>query len=216
MLIVGLTGSIGMGKSTAVRFVRRAGVPVYDADAAVHAIYKRGGAAVKPIGELFPDAIVDGAVDRARLSALVLNDAAAIRRLEGIVHPLVRAIQERFLRTMARQRVPVVVMDIPLLFETGGDARCDAVIVVSAPAAVQRRRVLSRPGMTEEKFRQILARQLPDREKRRRADIVIPTQTGYIETARRIRLALRSLREREGCVWPTFSQLPPHKRHRMR
>ena len=215
MIIVGLTGSIGMGKSTAVRFIRREGVPVYDADAAVHEIYRQGGAAVEPIRAAFPGAIVDGAVDRVKLSKLVLNDLGAIRTLEGIVHPLVRQVQERFLHAMARRRMPMVVMDIPLLFETGGDDRVDAIIVVSAPAALQRQRVLARPGMTEEKFEQILARQTPDREKRRQADVVIPTQTGFVETGRRLRRALEYLRQVEARVWPTFTRVPQHKRRRM-
>jgi len=208
MLILGLTGSIGMGKSTAARMLRRLGCPVHDADAAVHALYARGGAAVPRIAELFPDTVVDGAVDRAALSARVVGDPAAIARLEAIVHPLVRLAGDRFIRRCARRGVPVVVMDIPLLFETGGRRRVDRVAVVSAPAAVQRARVLARPGMTPAKFQAILARQMPDREKRRRADFIIPTGLGRRHTLQCLRRMLTILMQEQGRLWPPRGHVP--------
>ncbi|MGE0044366.1 MAG: dephospho-CoA kinase, partial [Hyphomonadaceae bacterium] len=170
MILLGLTGSIGMGKSATAQMFREAGVPVYDADAAVHALYAKGGAAVAPIAEAFPSAVKDGAVDRGALSGLVLNDPEAMRGLESIVHPLVRQAQMQFLDRHRKAGAAIVVLDIPLLFEGGGERFLDAVAVVSAPAAVQRARVLARPGMTPEKFEAILAKQMPDAEKRKRAD----------------------------------------------
>lgn len=178
MIVLGLTGSIGMGKSTAARMLRRLGVPVHDADATVHRLMAKGGAAVAPIAAAFPDAVKDGAVDRAALGAIVFNDKAALRRLEAIVHPLVRDAERRFLQRSRRQRRSVVVLDIPLLFETGGERRCDYVAVVSAPAFLQAQRVLRRPGMTPERLAAIRRTQLPDAQKRRRADAVIPTGRG--------------------------------------
>jgi dephospho-CoA kinase len=175
MMVVGLTGSIGMGKSTAARFLRGLGVPVYDADAAVHRLYAPGGAAVEPVRAAFPSAVRDGGVDRAALSRILAADPAALARLEAIVHPLARREQERFLNAMALRRANIAVLEIPLLFETGGERRCDAVLVVSAPAFLQRQRVLSRPGMDAAKLDLILKRQMPDAEKRRRADFVIPS-----------------------------------------
>lgn len=178
MKILGLTGSVGMGKSTAAAMLRRLGVPVHDADATVHKLLGRGGAAVAPIAEAFPGSVRDGAVDRAVLGARVFVDPAARRRLEAIVHPLVRQAETAFLARARRQRRRLVALDIPLLFETEGQRRCDAVAVVSAPAFVQAQRVLRRPGMTAEKLAGIRASQMPDREKRRRADAVIPTGRG--------------------------------------
>jgi dephospho-CoA kinase len=195
MIVVGLTGSIGMGKSNAARVLRFLGVPVYDADAEVHKLYAKGGAAVAPIARVFPFAVREGAVDRSKLSELLRADPGAVARLEKIVHPLVRRIQERFIRSLRLRRVPVAVLDIPLLFETGGERRCDAVIVVSAPAYLQRQRVLRRPGMSDAKLDLLLGRQMPDAEKRRRADFVINTNRGYRETLlalRRILVQLRS------------------------
>lgn len=194
MILIGLTGSIGMGKSETARMLRRLGVPVYDADAAVHALYARGGAAVGPIGAAFPKAVRDGAVDRGLLAAEVLGDEAAIRRLERIVHPLVRRSQMRFLRRARAARRGLVVLDIPLLFETGGEKRVDRVVVVSAPASVQRARVLRRPGMNADKLASILARQVPDAEKRRRADFVIPTGRGKRDALQKLRAVLRQAR----------------------
>ena len=188
--VVGLTGSIGMGKSAAAAILGRLGVPVYDADAAVHALYAKGGAAVGPVGAAFPGTVVDGAIDRAALSRLLVADPAGIARLEAIVHPLARARQRRFLAGAALARRPLVVLDIPLLFETGGDRHCDGVMVVSAPEFLQRQRVLARPGMTAAKFALILARQMPDAEKRRRADAVIPSNRGFRPMALALRRAL--------------------------
>jgi dephospho-CoA kinase len=193
VIVIGLTGSIGMGKSNAARSLRFLGVPVYDADAEVHKLYAKGGAAVAPIARVFPFAVRDGAVDRVKLSELLRADPGAVARLEKIVHPLVRRIQERFLRTLAMRREPVAVLDIPLLFETGGERRCDAVIVVSAPAYLQRQRVLRRPGMSGEKLDLLLGRQMPDAEKRRRADFVINTNRGYRETLLALEKILRQL-----------------------
>lgn len=184
--VVGLTGSIGMGKSEVAGMFRSLGVPVFDADGAVHALYARGGEAVAPIAAAFPGAVVDGAVDRERLARLVLGDAERIRQLESIVHPLVRAMQERFIDQARVAGERLVVLDIPLLFE-GNNRLADVTVVVSAPADIQRERVLARPNMTETKFRAILAQQLPDAEKRRRADHVIPTGCSKAETLRAVR-----------------------------
>ncbi|HEX6958039.1 MAG TPA: dephospho-CoA kinase [Ferrovibrio sp.] len=175
MLKIALTGSIGMGKSTVGKMLQAMGVPLFDADAAVHALYARGGAAVEPLRAAFPEAVIDGAVDRAILSRLVLGKPAEIRRLEAIVHPLVGQVRQDFLAKAEAQGAPFVVLDIPLLFEGRGRSGVDAVVVVSAPAHKQRQRVLSRPGMTEEKFAAILAQQVPDAEKRRQADFIIDT-----------------------------------------
>ena len=175
--VLGLTGSIGMGKSTTAGLFRAAGVPVWDADAAVHRAYSAGGAAVEPIRALCPDAIVDGAVDRAVLKAWIAEDPEALSRIEAAVHPLVAEDRKAFLADAAAAGAPVVVLDIPLLFETGGAALVDAVVVVSVPPEVQRARVLARPGMMESHFDRILAKQMPDAEKRRRADYVIETRT---------------------------------------
>jgi dephospho-CoA kinase len=175
MIVLGLTGSIGMGKSTATASFRRLRVPVFDADATVHRLQGRGGRAVRPIGAAFPGCVADGRVDREALRRAVLGRPDAMGRLEAIVWPLVRAEERRFLARHRRAGKRVVVLDIPLLFETRGEGRVDRVVVVSAPAAVQRRRVLRRPGMTEDRLAAIRARQMPDAEKRRRADHVIRT-----------------------------------------
>jgi dephospho-CoA kinase len=177
MLVLGLTGSVGMGKSTTAGFFVEAGVPVHDADAAVHRLY--AGEAVPLIEAAFPGTTSGGAVDRIRLARRVLGDPAALKRLEAIVHPLVQASERRFLADAEARGDKVVVLDIPLLFETGGEQRVDAVVVVSAPAEVQRKRVMERPGMTAEKFDAILAQQMPDPEKRRRADFVVDTSQGF-------------------------------------
>jgi dephospho-CoA kinase len=181
MFILGLTGSLGMGKSTTARFFAEAGVPVYDADAEVHRLYE--GPAVAAIEAAFPGSTDNGKVDRNKLSARVLGDAAALKRLEAIVHPLVQEAERRLLAEAAARGEKVAVLDIPLLFETGADQRVDAVVVVSAPAQTQQARVLERPGMTMAKLEAILARQMPDAEKRRRADFVVDTSRGF-EAAR--------------------------------
>jgi dephospho-CoA kinase len=176
MRILGLTGSIGMGKSTTAKLFTEAGVPVYDADAAVHKIYE--GEAAPAIEAAFPGTTVDGRVDRAKLSAKVVHDPAAIKQLEQIVHPMLGASRQKFLEEAERSGAPVVVMDIPLLFETGGEKRVDAVVVVSTDPATQRERILARGTMTSEALDGILARQLPDAEKRKRADFVVDTSHG--------------------------------------
>jgi dephospho-CoA kinase len=176
MRILGLTGSIGMGKSTTAKLFAEAGVPVYDADAAVHKIYE--GEAAPAIEAAFPGTTVDGRVDRAKLSAKVVHDQAAIKQLEQIVHPMLGASRRKFLEEAERSGAPVVVMDIPLLFETGGEKRVDAVVVVSTDPATQRERILARGTMTSEALDGILARQLPDAEKRKRADFVVDTSHG--------------------------------------
>ena len=181
MIVLGLTGSVGMGKSATAAMFREAGVPVFDADAAVHALY--AGEAVAPVEAAFPGTTQDGAIDRLRLRDRVMGDAAALSRLEALIHPLVRARRETFLAGARAAGHPIAVLDIPLLFETGGEAEVDAVVVVSAPEAVQKARVLARPGMTEALFSAILSRQMPDAQKRARADHVIDTGHGF-EAAR--------------------------------
>lgn len=178
MLIVGLTGSIAMGKSETARMFARLGYPVFDADAAVHRLYDAGGAAVPLIERAFPGSVADGKVDRPRLTDQVTGDSAALAQLESIVHPLVRREQEAFLKEARTAGYPFAVLDIPLLFETGRHTDMDAVVVVSAPEDVQKARVLARPGMTSEKFAAILARQMPDSEKRRGADFIVDTSQG--------------------------------------
>lgn len=193
MRILGLTGSIGMGKTTTAALFGEAGAPVYDSDAAVHRLYAKDGAAVAPVAAAFPEVVVDGAVDRQRLGARVLGDPDALSRLEAITHPLVFLERARFLEEAAATGSRVAVVDVPLLFETGGERLVHAVAVVSAPAEVQRARVLARPGMTAAKLDAILARQTPDAEKRARADFIIDTSSG-LDAARaeatRILLAL--------------------------
>lgn len=191
MLVLGLTGSVGMGKSTTAGFFVEAGVPVHDADGAVHRLY--AGEAVPLIEAAFPGTTSGGAVDRTLLAKRVLGDPAALKRLEAIVHPLVQASERRFLAEAEARRDKVVVLDIPLLFETGGETRVDAVVVVSAPADLQRARVLERPGMTAEKFAAILAQQMPDVEKRRRADFVVDTSQGFDVTRAQVRAVLAAV-----------------------
>lgn len=195
MKLIGLTGSIGMGKSATAQMFRDEGVRVYDADAAVHAIYEKGGAAVEPVEAAFPGVVVDGAIDRARLSKAVLDDADALKKLEGIVHPLIAQQQATFLADARAAGADLVVLDIPLLFEKGGDKRVDAIVVVSAPTDVQRERVLARPGMSPEKFEAILAKQTPDEEKRGRAHHVIDTGKGFDHARAQVRSVLDALRK---------------------
>lgn len=195
--VLGLTGSIGMGKSTAATMLRRMGIPIWDADAAVHRLFQRGGAAVGAIEAAFPGTVRDGAVDRQTLGREVFGDHAALRKLERIVHPLVWQADRRFREAAAARRTPIVVMDVPLLFEGGGYRRCDAVIVVSAPRLIQVQRVMKRPGMTREKLAGILSRQMADREKRRRADFVVPTGLGRAVTFRSLAGIVRRIRTGE-------------------
>ena len=178
MIILGLTGSIGMGKSTTGRMFADEGALVWDADAAVHRLYARGGAAVEPLGQAFPGVVVDGAVDRTRLAEALGSDETAFKRLEAIVHPLVAQDRAQDLAAARAEGVRLAVLDIPLLFETGGDAFVDAVVVVTADPEIQAARVLARPGMTRDRFEAILARQMPDAEKRRRADFLVDTGRG--------------------------------------
>jgi dephospho-CoA kinase len=178
VILLGLTGSIGMGKSTTTAMFAEHGAVVWNTDDAVHALYAPGGAAVGPVGEAFPGVVVDGAVDRARLAEALGRDETAFRRLETIVHPLVAAGRVADLEAARAAGVRLAVLDIPLLFETGGDRAVDAVVVVTADAETQRQRVLARPGMTVERFEAILARQTPDAEKRRRADFIVDTSAG--------------------------------------
>lgn len=191
MLILALTGSIGMGKSTTAGMFRARGIPVHDSDAAVHSLYS--GVAVAPVEARFPGSASDGMVDRAALGARVLNDAAALRDLEAIVHPLVTAHRDAFLAGARGAGKHCVLLDIPLLFETGGDGLADLVIVVSAAFSVQKQRVLARSGMTEARFEQILRRQMPDREKRLRAHAVVATDRGLKTADRQVGDLLRAL-----------------------
>jgi len=202
MVIVGLTGSIGMGKSTAATMLREMGVPVYDADAAVHVLQAPGGAALPGIEAAFPGVVNAGVLDRQALGARVFGNKEALRRLEAIVHPLVQRMQRAFLRRAALAGEKLVVLDIPLLFEGLGDRRVDATLVVSAPAFLQRRRVLARPGMTVEKFEGILRQQVPDALKRRKASIVIPTGMGLAPTRAALGHAVAELRRLRGDFWP--------------
>jgi dephospho-CoA kinase len=179
MLVLGLTGSIGMGKSATADMFRLEGVPVYDADASVHALYAEGGAAVAPVEAAFPGVAKNGAIDRELLRAKVVGDADAMKTLEGIVHPLTAAAQRRFRSQAVQDGVDFVVLDVPLLYETGGHLSCDFVLVVTAPAQVQAARVLAREGMTAELLESILARQMPDAEKRARADFILSTAHGF-------------------------------------
>ena len=223
MLVIGLTGSVGMGKSTAVAMLRRMGIAIHDADAAVHRLIGPGGAAVAAIETAFPGSpasgvaggaaggAASGGIDRRRLGDRIFGDPAARARLESILHPLVRRSTKDFLKRQARQRRDLVILDIPLLFETGAEALCDAVIVVSAPASLQAARVLGRPGMTEEKYRAILAAQMSDEEKRRRADFVVLTGLSKGATLRRLSRIVTLLRR--GGWKPRHGKGCARKRH---
>jgi dephospho-CoA kinase len=195
--ILCLTGSVGMGKSTAAKFFAEAGVPVHDSDAVVHALYE--GEAVPLVERAFPGATADGKVDRNKLATMVLGDDAALAKLQAIVHPLVAAARDAFLAEAQIRNAPVVVLDVPLLFETGGERHCDAVVVVSAPVDLQRQRVLGRPGMTEEKFAALLAKQTPDPEKRQRADFIVDSSQELDDARAQVRDILRLVHKmREG------------------
>ncbi len=191
MIVIGLTGSIGMGKTTTADLFRQAGLPVFDADATVHALYE--GPLAADIEAVFPGATVEGRVDRERLSEQLSGDGAAFRKLEAIVHPAVRRSEDDFVERYRRAGAPAVVLDIPLLFETGRQGDFDKIVVVSAPAEVQRARVLARPGMTPEKFEAVLARQMPDAEKRERADFTVPSGEGIAAAKASVEAILRQL-----------------------
>ncbi len=193
MIVIGLTGSIGMGKSTVAQMFTEEGAPAFNSDDAVHALYAQDGAAVAPVEAAFPGVTRNGAVDRAALSARVVDNSEAIKRLEAIVHPLVRQAQMDFLGK--HRNATAVILDIPLLFETGAAERVDKIVVVSAPSDVQKARVMARPGMTEEKFAYLLSRQIPDAEKRSRADFVIDTSGAFDATRAQVRAVLDALRE---------------------
>jgi dephospho-CoA kinase len=193
MIVLGLTGSAAMGKSATAKMFAEEGVPVFDADAAVHDLY--ANAAVASVEAAFPGVATDGRIDRERLAARVFNDPAALKKLEAIVHPLVRAAQDKFREEAERNGAGITVLDIPLLFETGGNERVDAVVVVTAPADVQLSRLRERPGMTPEKIEGMLVRQMSDSEKRRRADFVIDTSRGFEAARAEVRNILRRVRE---------------------
>ena len=187
MLLVGLTGSIGMGKSKSAELFEAEGLPVYDADASVHALYEKGGAAVAPLSEHFPEAIKDGAVDRTILGKLVLHDGEMLQKLESIVHPLAGKMQKDFLETQEAAGKKAVILDIPLLLEKKAEGLVDVVVVVSTTPEVQKQRVLERPGMTEEKFHSILSKQMPDAEKREKADFVVDSTISVADAHSQIR-----------------------------
>ncbi|MGF1606412.1 MAG: dephospho-CoA kinase [Rhodothalassiaceae bacterium] len=202
MIVLGLTGSIGMGKSATAALFARRGVPVFDADAQVHALMAPGAAGFRAVAAAFPEAVINGRIDRPALGALVFKDPAAKARLEALLHPLVFRAQWEFLARCCRQRRRHVVLDVPLLLETGGRTRVDWVVVVTAPAFLQRQRVLARPGMTEQRFQGILSAQMPDRDKRRHADFLIPTGLGFRVASEAVGQVLRTTRRRAGRVWP--------------
>ena len=201
MYLIGLTGSIGMGKSATAALFEAAGVPVYDADAAVHKLYEKGGAAVEPIGQLFPDAIIGGAVDRAVLGRQVLKDGDKLKALEAIVHPLAGRSQFDFLTGAQSEGAAAAVLDIPLLFETGGEGFVDCTVVVSAPFEIQKQRVLARPGMSEERFNDILAKQVPDADKRARADFIVDSSISIEDARTQVHAILDTIKGREGVAY---------------
>jgi dephospho-CoA kinase len=196
-LLIGLTGSIGMGKTETAGMFARLGIPVYDADAQVHRLYAPGGAAVPAIAMAFPGCIDDGRVDRSRLSEILRSDPATLGRLEAIVHPLVAREQEAFIARAAADGADIVVLDIPLLFETGGERRVDAVVVATAAEDVQRARVFARPGMNDELFARILSRQIPDVDKRKRADFLVETDKGLSHAFEQVKQIVSELRARQ-------------------
>lgn len=194
MIILGLTGSIGMGKSTAAKMLRLLGVPVQDSDKAVHDALKKGGAAFDAVSQLFPKAVTKGEIDRKKLGAIVFADKAELKKLESVLHPVAREKQLDFIRAMRAKGKRIVVLEIPLLFETGADSRVDAIITVSAPPDIQKRRVMKRANMTEEKFKSILASQIPDAEKKARSDYVVDTGLGAARTFRQLSAIIGKVR----------------------
>lgn len=202
MIILGLTGSIGMGKTVAANTFRSFMVPVHDADKTVHDLMDPGGEAFDKIADWFPGVVENGKINRRHLGDVVFGNAEDLCRLESIVHPLVRRRKHRFLAAAARRQCPLVVLDVPLLFETAGDRHCDGVVTVTAPWFVQRARVLSRPGMTQEKFQAILAMQTPDREKRHLSEFIVQTGNGRLESLRAIRNIINETRTWRGGHWP--------------
>ena len=205
MIILGLTGSIGMGKTAAANSFRRLGIPVHDADREVHGLMAQGGEAVGIIGEMFPAAVHRGIVDRQLIAAEVFTDAKALARIEKVLHPLVRRREKKFLGRSAREGRSMVILDVPLLFETGGEERCDGIITVSAPLFVQRQRVLHRPGMTSKRLDSILARQMPDAEKRKRSDFVVLTGLGHDYSLLQIQKIVGLTSCWQGKHWPPRS-----------
>jgi dephospho-CoA kinase len=193
MIIIGLTGGIGMGKSTAAKILNGFGLPVYNADRAVHSLLKKGGKAVKPIAKLFPESLRRGAIDRALLGQLVFHKPQKLKQLEKILHPLVRHIEKDFLKIVRHQKSPAAILEIPLLFETGAQKRCDYVICVTAPHAVQKARVLKRRGMTAARFKSILKRQMPDKKKQKMANFVVQTGVDYQDTKNQLSVILKTL-----------------------
>ena len=210
LFILGLTGSIGMGKSETSQMFRRQGVPVFDADAAVHELLKKGGQAVRPIEVAFPNITKDGAVDRSALGARVFNNKDELRKLEAILHPMVGKMQRAFLNQARARRLPLVVLDIPLLFEGDGEERCEATVLATAPYFLQRQRVLARPNMGVEKFENICRQQVPDVVKRQRTDFILQTGLGRRFTLNRVVRMIAAAREREGHAWPPTGR--PHRR----
>lgn len=197
MILIGLTGSIGMGKSATAALFEAEGVPIFDSDAAVHTLYSPGGAAVEPVGAAFGDVLSKGAIDRAKLSTVLKADPSGFAKLESIVHPLVEAERTKFLQTALASQAEAVLFDIPLLYETGGEAAVDVVVVCHAPDKVRRDRVLQRPGMTEEKLALILARQMPEAEKLRRADYAVETSQGLEQAREQVRDILADIERRK-------------------
>jgi dephospho-CoA kinase len=195
VIVLGLTGSIGMGKSTATRMLRMMGVPVHDSDKAVHAALLPDGSAHQDVAKLFPSALVNGFIDRKKLGAIVFKDKEALKKLESILHPAAQESQQKFVRAMRSKGKRIVVLEIPLLFETGAETRVDYTITVSSPPAIQKRRVLRRAGMTEEKFKSILQSQWPDAEKRALSDFVVDTGLGYARTYRQLQKILKTVKE---------------------
>ena len=201
MFLIGLTGSIGMGKSLTASLFQKEGVPVYDADVAVHSLYEKDGAAVAPIGALVPEAIIDGAVDRAILGQHVLKDGEKLKALEAIVHPLAGEAQMEFLLRNEKAGTKVVVLDIPLLLEGNGERFVDSVVVVSTSYDLQRARVLARPGMSEERFADILAKQVSDAEKRKRAEFIVDSSISVEDAHAQVRVILETIEGREGVAY---------------